>query len=108
MDASGGERLAIVIDAGSGTVKAGFCGDDVPSVFPCVATVAGCAGEQALLCDGAKRPVERGRVCDWERMGRVWHHSFHNVLRVNPAEHAVLLTETPTNSKVQKVRCCVC
>lgn len=30
---------------------------------------------------------------------QIWHHTFHDVLRVSPDEHAVLLTERPRNPK---------
>ena len=32
-------------------------------------------------------------------MERIWHHSFHNELRLAPEDQPVLLTEPPLNSK---------
>lgn len=40
-------------------------------------------------------PIERGIVTSWDRMEAVWRHIFESELRVNPAEHNVLLTRPP-------------
>jgi actin len=41
-----------------------------------------------------------GIVESWEDMEKVWHHTFYNELRVDPAEAVgVFLTEVPRNPK---------
>ena len=46
----GDEQTAVVIDNGSGTIKAGFVGDDAPlAVFP---SIAGRPRHQGVMVDG--------------------------------------------------------
>lgn len=109
---------AVVVDSGSGVVKAGFAGAErplavVPSVVgrprpglimlsmgpPCY--VGGNAHSNrstlALEC-----PIERGIVTNWDDMEKIWHHTFYNELRVAPEEHPVLLTEAPLTPKTHR------
>ncbi|KAF8652548.1 hypothetical protein AX16_004360 [Volvariella volvacea WC 439] len=44
-------------------------------------------------------PVENGIITNWDSIEKLWHHTFHNELRVTPEEHPVLLTEIPLNTK---------
>merc|ERR1719273_2713965 len=46
-----------------------------------------------------KYPIEHGIVTSWDDMEKIWHHTFTNELRVEPGEHAVMLTEAPMNPK---------
>merc|ERR1711939_59873 len=112
---------ALVIDNGSGTVKAGIAGEDAPKVM--FSTVVGYAkhkstvvgmgekecyvGDQAIQKRGTlllKHPIEKGMVVNWDDMERVWHHTFFNELRVNPSDDigCVLLSEAPLNPKVNR------
>ena len=109
---------AIVIDAGCSTVRVGFSDEDRPrAAFP---TVIGrprqlgfgqkghdYVGDEARFKAGIlnlKNPIEHGLVTDWEGMERIWHHTFHEVLRVAPDKHPVLLTEVPLNPKANRER----
>ena len=43
--------------------------------------------------------IENGVVTNWEDMEKVWHHTFYNELRLNPAEYSVIMSEPPHNPK---------
>jgi actin-related protein len=113
------EKPHIIIDNGSGYIKAGFSGEEGPrSVFPGIVgrpkeksimeglgTKDCYIGQQAEEKRGIlilKYPIEHGVVDDWEDMERIWDHTFVNELRVVPSEHNVMLTEAPMNPKVNR------
>ena len=45
-------------------------------------------------------PVEQGIITNWDDMEKIWHHTFFNELRVDPAENHVLLTQAPLSPKI--------
>merc|ERR1711988_904044 len=107
------ELNSVVIDNGSGILKAGIAGDDVPkAVFPSTVgrprfpQMTGTEGKDEFIGNDVlpKRgivnmtyPVEHGVVNNWDDMTKVWKHCYYNELRVEPCEHPAHLTEAPKN-----------
>lgn len=84
-----GKKDTVVLDNGSGMVKAGIAGEDAPSVvFPAivgrpkhatvmqgVATKSEYIGDQAMQKKGVLNlnyPIDKGIVDSWEDMEKVW------------------------------------
>jgi len=113
------EVSAIVVDNGSGMVKAGFSGDDAPSaVFASIvgkpknlSHMIGMDHQDMYIGDDAQSrrgvliltyPIERGIVTNWTMMDAIWRHTYHNELRVAPEDKFVMLTEAPRNPIVNR------
>lgn len=117
---SAGTLKSVIIDNGSGMVKAGFAGDEAPAaVFPSVvgtpktgSAMLGVSqkehyiGDEAIAKKGVlniKYPIAHGKVEDWDDMSKVWHHTFYTALRVEPSEIVgALLTEAPLQPKANR------
>ncbi len=115
------EKKPVVCDNGTGFVKCGFAGDNFPSFqFPSMIgrpmmrfeedfknvnlkeIMVGdeCAEHRAML--DTSYPVENGIVKDWEGMGYLWDYTFHERMKIHPADHKILLTEPPMNPLANK------
>lgn len=107
----------VVIDNGSGVIKAGFAGDQVPKYhFPNfvgrpkhVRVMAGALEGDVFLGPEAEEhrglltiryPMEHGIVKDWNDMERIWQYIYSkDQLQTFSEEHPVLLTEAPLNPR---------
>lgn len=109
-------NVPIVIDNGSGTIRAGFAGEEIPSCyFPSFVgrpkhprVMAGglegdvFIGQKAQELRGLLKiryPLEHGVVTDWDDMEKIWHHVYESELKTLPEDHPVLLTEPPLNPR---------
>ena len=106
----------IVIDTGSGVIKAGFSGDATPTaICPSVVgrprhrgVMVGMNEHEYFVGDKLNSmrgvlsldyPIENGIINNWSDMEKIWHHTMYDLLRIAPEEHPVLLTEAPMNPK---------
>ncbi|XP_043075301.1 uncharacterized protein si:ch211-241j12.3 isoform X1 [Puntigrus tetrazona] len=106
-------KTPIVLDSGSGLMKAGFADQDLPtSVFPSVIgrpkyeeVMNGSVEREQYVGHDAqhmrgvltlKYPIRNGVVTNWDEMEMIWHHAFQQ-LCVCPEDHPVLLTEAAMN-----------
>lgn len=97
-----GDAKTVIIDNGSGMIKAGFAGDEAPrEVFPSVVGVPRTesammgvthnqfyVGEEAMAKKGVLKisyPVKSGKVENWDDMQKVWEYCFTNSLRIDPS-----------------------
>ncbi|KAK6170053.1 hypothetical protein SNE40_018539 [Patella caerulea] len=99
---------AVVIDCGSGDVKAGHAGDKTPEVVfsnlvgydqdqAGSGSTAFCVGDEAKRRRGQSQficnnPVEQGIITRWDDMERVWDEIFSNQLKVDSKENPVIMT----------------
>lgn len=105
----------VVIDNGSGVIKAGFAGAEEPKlIFPAFVgrpkhrrVMAGAAEGDIFVGDKANDlrgilklnyPLRNGVINDWQDMQHVWQHTY-NELDVVQDQHPVLLTEAPLNPR---------
>ncbi|KAI3661350.1 hypothetical protein MP638_007145 [Amoeboaphelidium occidentale] len=106
----------VVIDNGSGLVKAGFAGTEEPICsFPSLVgrpkhtrIMAGALegdhfiGKRVSEHRGLLKlnyPISHGIITNWDEMERIWQHIYSEELKTLSEEHPVLLTEAPYNPR---------
>lgn len=113
-------QVHIVIDNGTGLIKAGFSGEETPKcIFP---TICGrpknpgavgnekkefYIGQEAYDKRGIlsiKNPIDEGQINNWDDMEKIWHHTVYNELKVQPEDHNMMLTEVSLNNKANRER----
>ncbi|KAJ6246191.1 actin [Anaeramoeba flamelloides] len=105
----------LVIDNGSYTLKADYVGEDAPRFI--IPTLFGepkekgmndrnwYVGEAAQCKRGIlalKNPIENGIIGDWDAMEKIWRYTFSNKIGATAKDHPILLTEDPTNPKLNR------
>lgn len=114
----------VVIDNGSGIVKAGFSGEERPKFFehsmigvPKQGNVSikgfkdeAYVGNRAQKRRGIlqlRRPIEHGVVVNWNDMECIWSQILSEALQLKDAdEHPVLITEAPLNPMSNRDEIC--
>lgn len=122
----------VVVDNGSGNLKAGFAGEDKPRVF--ISSIVGrpryqkimagsltaanediFRGDNAYIGDIVQKhrgilklsyPLEHGVVTNWDDMERVWAHLYRQELQTRAEEHPLLITEAPLNPRTNREKMC--
>ena len=62
-------------------------------------------GDEAQMKRGIlslEYPIKHGIIDNWDDMEKIWHHTFHNELRVAPEKHPVLMIDAPFNPKANR------
>lgn len=107
------ENQAVVIDNGSGMIKAGVSGEEAPTCCfhtmigkPRYDVIHGANDQEIYVANEAfdrrgvltlEYPLEHGIVKNWDHMHKLWKHTYENELRMDPESQPVLLTEAPLN-----------
>jgi len=112
----------IVIDNGSGYVKAGFSGEDAPRVVlpslvhktppsePGRPTITKLSNELDLNDppEDLELPIQRGTIQDteasWESMRYIWEHIITEDLQTDPSNANVLVTDSIFNTRDNKLK----
>src|ERR1700694_689375 len=117
----GDEISAIVLDPGAYTTRIGYAGEDTPKaniptfcgyygarqqVFKHGYYLVGDTEINTLHADmNVTNPFQDGIILDWDANISLWHHSFSERLRANPAEHPLLVTEPAWNTQTNRQKC---
>lgn len=112
----------IVIDNGSGVIKAGFAGEDYPKVHfnsyigrpKHVRVMTGGLEGDVFMGPKAeehrgllniKYPIEHGIITEWNDMEQIWTYIYSKeMLAAASEDHPVLLTEAPLNPRTNRVK----
>ena len=110
------ERIAIIIDNGSGYFKAGFSGEEKPStILPSIVgypNFKDCMKvvnkTEFFIGDKAKENrgvlnycniIKRGTIIDWDNIEKIYKFILDDELRSKPKEHNIMITEPLMNPR---------
>lgn len=121
----------VVIDNGSGNLKAGFAGEDKPKAYgsaiigrpkytkimagSLLGESASSTKEETFIGDLAQQnrgllkllyPIEHGVVTNWSDMEKLWYNTYSQDLQANPEDHPLLITEAPLNPRTNRDKMC--
>lgn len=113
------EVLPIIIDNGSGTIKAGFSGETEPKCQ--FSTTVGVAKYPVVMSQGAHSdfyisnqefakagllninyPIHHGIIDDWDAIEQIWHHIIYKKLQIEPGEHPFFFVESQNYTAEQR------
>jgi len=80
----------IIIDNGTNSLRVGFSGDSIKQELP--------TNDE----DKNVRPIDRGIIENFDCFEKLWEESYSKILKINPKEYKVLLTEPCDNPKVNR------
>jgi centractin len=116
------EGTCVVVDLGTGSVKAEMAGAEAPQIFPNVvgnikynpmvpdSTLPGLIDGSMLVSSDVEKhrgllkithPMEHGHITDWKGLTHVLKH-VNNRLGVPAKDHPLLVTEAPNTSRLQR------
>ncbi|CAI5759756.1 unnamed protein product [Candida verbasci] len=115
----------IVIDNGSGIIKAGFAGEDTPKIqtsnivgrprYQKIMATAQTPDNNCFIGNSAQEnrgllkisyPIRHGVVEDWSDMEKLWQHTYNQDLKINSQDHPLLITEAPLNPQTNRDKMC--
>ncbi|KAF4966870.1 hypothetical protein FSARC_5483 [Fusarium sarcochroum] len=103
------EPSPVVLDNGSGNLRAGFAGQDSPDVFFSSldrrAFYIGNEAQSRRSILSLVHPVTGGVVTNWDDMEVIWTYAF-NQLSTLPGSQPVLISEAPLNPRPNREKMC--
>lgn len=125
----------VVLDNGSGNIKAGFAGEEKPRAYgPAMVgrpkyqkimagsllsateeslsrynnseAYVGSVAQQNRGLLKLNYPLEHGVVTHWDDMERLWHYTYTKELKTAPEDHPLLITEAPMNPRANRDQMC--
>lgn len=115
-------QKAIIIDNGTGTIKAGQSGEHAPRV--CFPTVVGHVLDKSLFGEdfpddligwpviqkksiiSETKPIKDGQIRDWAVMMKVWFYTIYEELKTDPCSFPLLITDSVNSRRGDREKMC--
>ena len=111
----------IVIDGGSGIIKAGYGGEEGPrSIFSSIVGIPKMPGlkvgmelKERYCGDEAikkfeimnfNQPIQQGEVSDWEKFETLMQYLLYDQMKVVPEEISILMVKAPLSNKLKRAK----